>query len=104
MKNRRLSKYLQARNAGKQNQPILDKKGVLNHPDNHIDQDFKGFPHGTADENIINPGTGTQKKVAAVNTKDGEKINRPPVKKRVIEEPGDDGSGNAFEATEEVKE
>src|SRR5688572_6472091 len=104
MKNRRLAKYLQAKKAGKQNDPIRNKTGVLNNPDNHIDQDFKGFRHGNAHENIINPGTVTQKKVAAVNTKDGEKIIKAPVKNRKIEDPGDDGSGNAFEATEEVKE
>ncbi|MES2851144.1 MAG: hypothetical protein V4685_18985 [Bacteroidota bacterium] len=55
------------------NQPITKKEEVQQSNDNKIDQDFPGFPHGQAKENIINPVTDKDKKTAAVNNKDGEK-------------------------------
>ena len=75
------------------------KKLVKSSNDNKIDQDFPGFPHGHAKENIINPKTNTEKKIADVNNKDGEKRNR-----KEIDESRSDGSGGAFNATEEVRE
>src|SRR5687768_63631 len=103
MKNRRLEKYLQAKEIRKKNEPILRKEEVPQNPDNHINQDFPGYPHGNANEKLINPGTTTEKKVAGVNSRDGEKMITTPVKKRQKREI-DDGSGNAFEGTEQVKE
>jgi hypothetical protein len=53
--------------------PIIDKNEIPVHPDNKIDQDFPGFPHGHSAEKIINPSTSTEKKVADTRNKDGEK-------------------------------
>lgn len=53
--------------------PIANKHEIPAHPDNKIDQDFPGFPHGHAAEEIINPSTSTDKKVADTRNKDGEK-------------------------------
>jgi hypothetical protein len=72
MKSRRLRKYLQQKSATK-NKPITDIQDIQNNPDNHIDQDFKGYPHGSAKQEMINPKTKQEKKVAAFNIKDGEK-------------------------------
>ncbi|MFT3748366.1 MAG: hypothetical protein QM768_08625 [Agriterribacter sp.] len=49
--------------------PITKKEEVQANPDNRIDQDFPGFPHAPAKENIINPKTEEQKKTAAVRPK-----------------------------------
>ena len=72
MKSRRLHKYLQQKSTAK-NKPISDKQDIQNKADKHIDQDFEGYPHGSAKEEMINPKTKTGKKVAAFNIKDGEK-------------------------------
>jgi hypothetical protein len=101
MKNQRLKKYL----ATKKSQmitPFTQKEDVMDHPDSHIDQDFPGFPHGIAKEELINPNTRTQKKTAATDKKDGEKIIDTPAKNK--NEGDSDGSANAFEGTESVKE
>lgn len=107
MKNKRLRKYLQQkadRKAG------LKIGGTNNNPDKHTNQDFIGYPHAPAKEEIINPKTKLKKKVAAVETKDGEKIINPPAKKKTkpsATETGEeesDGSANAFEATERVQD
>ena len=55
------------------NHPILKKEEVQQSNDNKIDQDFPGFPFGQSKENIINPITEKDKKIADVNNKDGEK-------------------------------
>ncbi len=75
-------------------QPIRKKEEIKNNPDNKIDEDFKGHPHGTAKKEIINPKTKTQKKVADTNNKDGEKR---IYKKTETDEQDSDGSANAFE-------
>ena len=41
----------------KKTTPLISKEDIDNSTDNKIDQDFKGFPHGTAQINIINPNT-----------------------------------------------
>jgi hypothetical protein len=38
-------------------EPIRKNKHVENSNDMHIDQDFPGFPHSPAKENLINPKT-----------------------------------------------
>ncbi len=53
--------------------PMSDKNEIPAHPDNKIDQDFPGFPRGHAAEEVINPSTTTEKKVADTRNKDGEK-------------------------------
>ena len=86
------------------------KESIQNNPDKHIDQDFKGFPYGTASEEVINPKTKQEEKVAAVDSKDGEKIIDPQEKKKnkqtatETDEENSDGSANAFERTERVQE
>ena len=82
-------------------EPITEHDEVADNPDSKIDQDFKGFPHGNAAENIINPSTTEEKKVAAVNITDGEKMDKQQAGK---DEQESDGSGGAFEATENMQE
>jgi len=60
----------------KKNDPILSDRDVEKNPDKHIDQDFTGYPHAPATEELINPKTKAEKKSAALNIKDGEKINK----------------------------
>lgn len=72
MKSRRLRKYLQQKSAAK-NKPIEGKQDIQNNSDKHIDQDFEGYPYGSAKEEMITPVTREEKKVAAFNIKDGEK-------------------------------
>lgn len=105
MKNKRLRNYLEQK-AAKKNKPVIDKQDIQNNSDKHIDQDFTGYPHAPAKEELIKPQTKEQKKTAAIHTKDGEKIIAPENKKKGSakkkEEESDDGSGNAFEQTETV--
>ena len=84
----------------KKTTPLISKEDIHNSTDNKIDQDFKGFPHGTAQINIINPKTKQEKKIAAVNITDGEKINKNTTK---TDEAASDGSGGAFEGTENMR-
>jgi hypothetical protein len=59
MKERRFAQYLQRRRQGS---PIRDQEEVANNPDQKIDQDFPGFPHGTAKKKWIKPKTEKEKK------------------------------------------
>jgi hypothetical protein len=86
----------------KEPNPITEHEEVASNPDSKIDQDFTGFPHGAAAEKIINPTSDEEKKVAAVNITDGEKINKDTVEK--TDEQESDGSGGAFEATENMQD
>jgi hypothetical protein len=70
-------------------------------PDKRMDQDFPGFPDHPAKEKIIRPETPEQKKVADIHEKDGEKRNYPENDR---DEEESDGSANAFERTESVKD
>ena len=72
---------------------------MSNNPDQNIKQDFHGFPHPPSSKKQIHPVTDTDKVIATVGVKDGEKRNKDE-----IDESKSDGSGGAFEATEEVKE
>lgn len=80
---------------------LTDKTDIPKNPDAKIDQDFPGFPNGNATEKIITPETTLEKKVAAVNITDGEKMDK---KKNDKEESASDGSGGAFNATEQVND
>lgn len=105
MKNKRLRKYLEQK-AAKKNTAITGKQDIQNNSDKHIDQDFTGYPHAPAKEEMIKPQTKEQKKTASLNIKDGEKIIAPANKKKGSvkkkeEEPGD-GSANAFKQTESL--
>lgn len=53
--------------------PIRKKEEVRENPDNKIDEDFKGYPHGQASDEIIKPETDEEKKIADIDNKDGEK-------------------------------
>ena len=77
--------------------PMRSKRDVEKNPDKHIDQDFSGYPHAPASKELINPKTKNEKKSAAINTKDGEKINKK-------DEQDSEGSASAFEATETVSD
>lgn len=70
-------------------------------PDKRMDQDFPGFPDYPAKEEIIRPETPEQEKVAGLHEKDGEKRNYPDNEGHEEES---DGSANAFEGTESVKD
>ena len=59
----------------KKNKPMTKKEEISSHPDNKIDQDFRGYPHGPAKDETIKPETGEEKKVADLDNKDGEKRN-----------------------------
>jgi hypothetical protein len=74
--------------------PISKKEEVRQNPDNKIDEDFKGYPHGTAKEEIINPQTEKEKKIADIANKDGEKRT---YKKNATDEQDSDGSAHAFD-------
>lgn len=87
--------------ANKKTNPIQNKQQVQQSNDNKIDQDFPGFPHGQSKENIIQPKTKADAATADVDNMDGEKRSPQYLK---TDEASSDGSGNAFTATEEVKE
>lgn len=78
-------------------EPMQTKQDVEENPDKHIDQDFSGYPHAPASAELINPKTKDEKKSAAINTKDGEKVNKK-------DEQDSEGSANAFESTETVSD
>jgi hypothetical protein len=46
--------------------PIKHDDEVQQNPDEHIDQDFPGFPHAPSARKQINPGTVSEKIVAGV--------------------------------------
>lgn len=71
MGNKRSRQYFQKQKGIAQ--PIRKKEDVQKNPDNRIDEDFPGFPHAPAKEEIINPKTRQQKETADVDNKDGEK-------------------------------
>ena len=85
----------------KDTDPMKDTDDVKNSTDNKIDQDFKGFPNGQASEELINPKSEEEKKTAALNIKDGEKVNKD---QNETEEDKSDGSGGAFEGTESMRD
>lgn len=77
----------------------MDKKSEVDQSnDPRIDQDFNNFPHDPSKENIINPKTSTDFKVA--DAEDAEVRQRRNDGK--IDEIQSDGSGGAFESTEEI--
>jgi hypothetical protein len=102
MKSKRFQRYLAWENS-KGTSPI-EKKDVQKNPDKHIDQDFPGYPNNPAKDTVIKPTTPTQKKTAAVDTKDGEKKTRKTTPKQKGSEQDSEGSGGAFAATEEVRD
>jgi hypothetical protein len=97
MKNR-FQKYVES----KRTTPIEKREQVKTSTDKHINQDFPGYPDSPSKENVINPKTKQEKKVAAVTVQDGEKVNKSKDKGEddEVDEQQSDGSGGAFSATE----
>ncbi len=52
----------------------MTKEDVVNSPDAKTDQDFPGFPNGDATLAKITPDTKTEKMLASVAIKDGDKM------------------------------
>jgi len=98
MKNKRLRNYLQQRADRKKE--LKSREEIQNNPDKHIDQDFSGFPHAPAKEEVILPRSKQER--------NGEKVIDPPAKQRNknsgTDESRSDGSANAFEGTETVRD
>ena len=57
----------------KKAKPIKKEEEVQQNPDEHIDQDYPGFPHFPADKKSITPETVTEKKSAGANKKRSKK-------------------------------
>jgi hypothetical protein len=76
------------------NSPIKNKEEIRDNPDHKISEDFKDYPNGPGKDETIKPKTREQKKVADLDSKDGEKRN---YKKNGTYEQDSDGSANAFE-------
>ena len=74
--------------------PIKNKEEIKKNPDNKIDEDFKGYPHGPAKDETIHPKTRHQKDISDLDNKDGEKR---IYKSDETDEQDSDGSANAFE-------
>ena len=73
--------------------------------DKKTGQDFSGYPHGHAKEKLIKPETRNEKKTAALNVKDGEKMDNTGGRaKKQVDEQDSDGSGGAFSGTESVND
>lgn len=101
MKTKRFQQYLNKKGTT----PIKNSEGVAQSNDNKIDQDFSGYAESPSKKDVIKPETSTEKKVAAVNVKDGEKVNENPDRSgHPRDEQLSEGSGGAFEGTESVKE
>ncbi len=79
----------------------MTKADVKNSPDPKIDEDFKGYPAAPSKENVINPKSPDEKKTAALNVKDGEKMDKEDAEK---DEAESDASGGAFEGTENMRD
>ncbi|MEP6846353.1 MAG: hypothetical protein ABI861_10135 [Panacibacter sp.] len=81
-------------NESEPTKPITKKEEVQKSNDPHIDQDFEGFPHAPANEELINPTTKEEKITA--NVEKNTQINP-------VDEATSDGSGGAFDATENMR-
>lgn len=75
----------------------IKKEDIAKNPDRKIDQDFEGYPHGTARDETIKPGSKQEEKTADTDNKDGEKRIIRPDERKGLDEQESDGSANAFE-------
>lgn len=71
--------------------PIQQEEDVARNPDPKIDEDFKGFPHAPAREDIIRPENPTEHLTAGTQLAD---------KNEETEQQESDGSARGFEKTE----
>ncbi|MEO7924272.1 MAG: hypothetical protein ABIR30_11400 [Chitinophagaceae bacterium] len=76
------------------NKPI-SKEDIARHPDHKIDEDFKGYPNGPANDETIKPATSEEKKTADAE-KDGEKRIIKPDERKGLDEQELDGLANGF--------
>lgn len=53
--------------------PIKEEEEVQQNPDEHIDQDFPGFPNLPADKKSITPQSKTEKESAGIIKKQSDK-------------------------------
>lgn len=74
--------------SNKKNKPIKEQDDVKQSNDQHIDQDFPGFPNPPSAEKNINPETENEKKEAGLD----------------INEERSDGSANAFTTSENMEQ
>ena len=88
----------------RRNEGPLKDEDVPQHPDKKIQQDFPGYPHNPSRYEVINPSNREEEETADLHEKDGEKINYTSDREKTEDNDEDDGSGGAFDATEEVKE
>ena len=103
MKNEQVEKERSSGNTP--NSGTIKKEDVPRNPDHKIDQDFPGYPHNPSRYDVVNPGTREDKETADVHEKDGEKRDYYSDKEKQKDGiADDDGSGNAFDGTERVKE
>lgn len=86
--------------------PIDKKQEVQESNDKHIDQDFEGYPHNPAREEIIRPETDTARKTATAGENRSNVSQRGSKMEDMDKESNnaqrDNGSAGAFEATEQV--
>lgn len=83
--------------------PVDKKEEVKKSKDKHIDQDFEGYPHPPAKENVIHPKT--EEELRSAGSGDEEEFTHVKPEEKddnENEEIFHNGSGGAFEATEEV--
>ncbi len=73
------------------NAPLTEKEAVLQSNDEHIDQDFPGYPHPPSSENMINPKTKKDRVASGNDTLPGDGNEVYSV-----------GSAGAFEAAEKT--
>ncbi|HLF46700.1 MAG TPA: hypothetical protein VI548_09755 [Chitinophagaceae bacterium] len=57
----------------KKSNPIKKEEDIQKNADEHIDQDFPGFPHLPSNIKSITPQTASEKKLAGVNKKKSKK-------------------------------
>jgi hypothetical protein len=81
--------HVSKENGAGQTQPMQKKEAVPESNDEHIDEDFPGYPHHPSKENIVNPKTHRDKKTANTDKDSSDQ---------------DNGSAGAFEATENSRE
>jgi len=80
----------------KQTKPI-NKDDIAENRDRKIDQDFEGYPHGSARDETINPSSKQEEMTADFDNKDGEKRIIRPDERKGLDEQDSDGSANAFD-------
>ncbi len=105
MKSKRFRNYV----ASRSKTTAMNKADVSHSNDAKTDEDHPGFPGGQSSPQMINPKTAEEKKLAAVDIKDGDKMTpeenaNAQAKVAETNEALSDGSGGAFEATEEISD